>query len=55
MAASTIKAVGLEAYGPADNLKDVTIPAPAAPTGFDILVEVKAVGLNPGEAMRGPA
>ena len=30
-----------------DALVDATVPAPAAPTGHDILVEVKALSVNP--------
>lgn len=42
-----MKAVGIKAYGPASNLVDAEVPKPAAPSGFEILVKVHAVALNP--------
>lgn len=34
-------------YGELDHLKEVEVPMPAAPTGHDILVRIKAVATNP--------
>jgi NADPH:quinone reductase len=49
-ATETMSAVVSRAGGSvehAGSLVDATIPAPAAPTGHDLLVEVKAVSVNP--------
>jgi hypothetical protein len=35
---STMKAVGVSAYGPVDNLESRDVPRPSNPTGHDILV-----------------
>lgn len=46
----TIPAVVSHAGGPlstAGSLADATLPAPEAPTGHDILVEVRAISVNP--------
>ncbi|SDS07530.1 zinc-binding alcohol dehydrogenase family protein [Actinopolymorpha singaporensis] len=46
----TMPAVVNRAGGPVDNpdsLVDALVPAPAAPTGHDLLVEVRAVSVNP--------
>ncbi|MFC0211750.1 zinc-binding alcohol dehydrogenase family protein [Paenibacillus chartarius] len=48
----TMKAVGLYRYLPieaADSLVDVVVPKPS-PSGRDLLVEVKAVSVNPADA-----
>ncbi|NCT88745.1 zinc-binding alcohol dehydrogenase family protein [Stenotrophomonas acidaminiphila] len=45
-----MKAVGLSRYLPIEDpraLEDVELPAPAAPQGQDLLVEVRAVSVNP--------
>src|SRR5689334_16816606 len=45
-----MKAVALTRYLPIDDpqsLIDVDLPDPAAPTGFDLLVRVEAVSVNP--------
>ena len=36
---STMKAVGVAAYGPVDNLESRDVPLPGSPTGRDILVK----------------
>jgi NADPH:quinone reductase len=43
----TMRAIGVEAFGPADNFKELSLPKPGAPAGHDILVRVKAVSVNP--------
>ena len=43
------KAVRLEEYGGVDVLKIVDVPRPVAGPG-QVLVQVKAAGINPGEA-----
>lgn len=48
MAATTMKAVGITRYGPAaDVLVDAELAKPPAPAGFDILIRVHAIALNP--------
>ena len=45
-----MKGVGIRGYGPAregGKLMDADLPKPAQPTGFDIVVKVHAVALNP--------
>ena len=45
-----MKAVGLRQYLPIDDpaaLLDLTLPAPAPPTGSDLLVRIQAVSVNP--------
>ena len=53
-----MKAIGLTRYLPIDepdSLQDLTLPAPAAPQGQDILVQVQAVSVNPVDTkLRGP-
>lgn len=50
-----MKAIGYLACHPADHpeaLLDLDIPAPAAPQGHDLLVEVRAVSVNPVDTKR---
>jgi NADPH2:quinone reductase len=50
-----MKAVGFTACHPVDHpeaLLDLDIPAPAAPEGHDMLVEVRAVSVNPVDTKR---
>ncbi|WP_115561496.1 zinc-binding alcohol dehydrogenase family protein [Xanthomonas arboricola] len=45
-----MKAVALTRYLPIDNpasLLDIDVPAPAAPSGYDLLVRVEAISVNP--------
>ena len=44
-----MKAVRFDEYGPVDVLKVVDVPTPAAGPG-QVLVQVRAAGINPGEA-----
>ncbi|KAI4860458.1 quinone oxidoreductase [Hypoxylon rubiginosum] len=47
MSSSTMRAVGVSEYGPIDNLHSKEVPRPAKPTGRHMLVQVKAVSVNP--------
>jgi hypothetical protein len=42
-----MKAVGVKRYGASEVLEDFTIAETPAPTGFDLLVRVHAVSVNP--------
>ncbi|KAH8742300.1 chaperonin 10-like protein [Diaporthe sp. PMI_573] len=44
---STMKAVGVSAYGHIDNFESRDVPRPASPTGRDVLVKVEACSVNP--------
>ncbi|KAL4904648.1 hypothetical protein BDW74DRAFT_168257 [Aspergillus multicolor] len=44
---ATIKAIGVAQYGSIDNLESRDVPRPSSPTGHDILVQVKAMTVNP--------
>jgi NADPH:quinone reductase-like Zn-dependent oxidoreductase len=46
---STMKAVQFDRYGDIDVLELRDIPRPA-PAGGEVLVQIKAAGINPGEA-----
>ncbi|OTA57881.1 quinone oxidoreductase, partial [Hypoxylon sp. EC38] len=47
MAPSTMHAVGVAEYGPIENLQSRDIPKPGKPTGRKVLVQVKAISVNP--------
>jgi NADPH2:quinone reductase len=47
-----MKAVYIKEFGGAENLEWRDVPDPAVPTGFQILVKVKAAGLNRADLMQ---
>ncbi|KAI2631869.1 quinone oxidoreductase [Hypoxylon sp. NC1633] len=47
MSSSTMKAVGVAEYGPIVNLQTREVPKPSKPTGRKLLVQVKAISINP--------
>ncbi|KAI0181305.1 quinone oxidoreductase [Hypoxylon sp. FL1284] len=47
MSSSTMRAVGVSEYGPIDNLYSKEVPKPPKPTGRQMLVQVKAISVNP--------
>lgn len=47
MASSTMHAVGVTKYGPIENLQSREVPKPSKPTGRRMLVQVKAISVNP--------
>ena len=44
---NTMKAIGVAKYGPISNLEARNVPHPGHPTGRNILVQVKAMSVNP--------
>ncbi|KAF4468388.1 nadph2:quinone reductase [Fusarium albosuccineum] len=42
-----MKAIGVSAYGPLDNLQSRDVPRPSNPEGDDLLVKVEACSVNP--------
>ena len=44
---SNMQAIAVTAYGPIANLNKVTVPKPKHPSGYDILVHIKACSVNP--------
>ncbi|KAI0013248.1 quinone oxidoreductase [Xylariaceae sp. FL0662B] len=47
MASSSMHAVGVAEYGPIGNLQPREVPKPPRPTGRQMLVQVKAISVNP--------
>ncbi|KAI1388701.1 quinone oxidoreductase [Hypoxylon trugodes] len=47
MASSTMHAVGVAQYGAIANLQSREVPKPSKPTGREMLVQVKAISVNP--------
>ncbi|KAF2084171.1 quinone oxidoreductase [Saccharata proteae CBS 121410] len=42
-----MRAIAVTEYGPISNLHAIAVPKPPEPTGFDVLISVKATSLNP--------
>ncbi|KAI0843487.1 quinone oxidoreductase [Hypoxylon sp. FL0890] len=47
MPSSSMHAVGVSKYGPIENLQPRDVPKPGKPTGRKMLVQVKAISVNP--------
>ncbi len=44
---ATMKAIGVEQYGDAQNLISKAVPKQESPQGYDLLARVKACSVNP--------
>lgn len=44
---ATMRAIGVEKYGPIENLESRQVPKPGSPQGRDLLVRVEACSVNP--------
>jgi NADPH:quinone reductase-like Zn-dependent oxidoreductase len=44
---ATMRAVGVEKYGPIENLESREVPKPGSPKGRDLLIKVEACSVNP--------
>lgn len=52
MASKTMRAIGLRSFGKSEKLEILEVPIPSIQKPDDILVNVKAVGLNQGDTVR---
>jgi NADPH:quinone reductase-like Zn-dependent oxidoreductase len=51
MASKTMRAIGLRSFGKSDKLEILEVPVPSIQNSEDILIKVKAVGLNQGDTV----
>jgi NADPH:quinone reductase-like Zn-dependent oxidoreductase len=52
MSLKTMRAIGLRSFGKSDKIEILDVPLPSINNPDDILIQVKAISLNQGDAGR---